>query len=155
MLGIAKAQTQLTGSLTNGLVAYYPFNGNYNDSVGGNNFTSISLGVSFTTDRFGNSNNAVTFSSYSDAIATQNNLNLTTGGPFTISIWCKPSSTEVGGSLVQFGQLNADMSNYGGWLNMNFLTKERGGLISFDGGYSQIEYNNAFSQLFDQWHQIV
>ena len=151
------------GDLANGLVSFYSFNGNYNDSVGGNNFTSITSGASFTTDRFGNPNSAVTLSSYSDSIATQNNLNLTTGSPFTISIWCKPSSTAVcwdgvnaiGGSLVQFGQLNADMSNYGGWLDMLFLTKERGGLINFDGGYSQIEHSDAFAQLFDQWHQIV
>jgi hypothetical protein len=57
LIGSASAQTP-TGDLTNGLVSFYSFNGNYNDSVGGNNFTSTTSGASFTTGRFGNPNSA-------------------------------------------------------------------------------------------------
>jgi hypothetical protein len=45
--------------LTNGLVAYYPFNGNANDAVGTNNGTVY--GATLTTDRFGIPNSAYSF----------------------------------------------------------------------------------------------
>jgi len=162
LIGSAVAQTP-TGDLANGLVSFYSFDGNANDSVGGNNFTEFTSGTSFTAGRFGNVNGACNLHSYADSITTQNNLNLPTGGPFTVSIWSKPSSTAVcwdgvnadGGSLVQFGKLNSVMSNYGGWFDMRFLTKDRGGIILVDGSWSQIEHNNAFSEIFDQWHQFI
>ena len=81
---------------TNGLLAYYPFNGNANDaSINGYNGTVT--GATLTTDRLGNANKAYSFdavSSYIDAvIATipQNNA------PRTISGWFKtntPNSNE-------------------------------------------------------------
>ena len=46
--------------LTNGLVAYYPFNGNANDESGhGNNGTVY--GATLTADRFGRANSAYSF----------------------------------------------------------------------------------------------
>lgn len=47
-------------SFTNGLVAYYPFNGNANDAAGANNGT-IHGGVALAPDRFGSNNSAYTF----------------------------------------------------------------------------------------------
>jgi hypothetical protein len=47
--------------LTNGLVAYYPFNGNANDASGNGNNGSTE-NVLFVADRFGNSSSAVLFS---------------------------------------------------------------------------------------------
>jgi hypothetical protein len=45
----------------NGLVAWYPFNGNVNDESGNNNVLQ-SFGITSTTDRSGNSNAAYSFS---------------------------------------------------------------------------------------------
>ena len=45
---------------TNGLVGYWPFNGNANDESGNGNNLTIN-GPTLTTDRFGNSNNAYLF----------------------------------------------------------------------------------------------
>ena len=45
---------------TNGLVAYYPFNGNANDASGNGN-NGIVNGATLTTDRLGNMNSAYTF----------------------------------------------------------------------------------------------
>ncbi len=51
---------QAQSFLTNGLVAYYPFNGNVNDMSGnGNNGTNY--GATFTQDRFGLTNEAIQF----------------------------------------------------------------------------------------------
>lgn len=72
-----------------GLVAYYPFDGNTNDeSSHGYNLTNI--GASLTTDRFGNPNNAYHFdgSSY-----LESNTNIGIGcGDVTIAAWYKPLS---------------------------------------------------------------
>jgi len=47
-------------SLTDGLVAYYPFDGNANDASGNGNH-GTTHGVTLTTDRFGNANGAYYF----------------------------------------------------------------------------------------------
>jgi hypothetical protein len=55
-----QVQVQAQSFLTNGLVAYYPFNGNVNDASGnGNNGTNY--GATFTQDRFGITNKAIYF----------------------------------------------------------------------------------------------
>lgn len=48
-------------NLTNGLIAYYPFNGNTNDASGSKLNGSIVGGVTFTNDASGKANSAVTF----------------------------------------------------------------------------------------------
>jgi hypothetical protein len=55
-------QVQAQSFLTNGLLAYYPFNGNVEDASGnGNNGTNY--GATFTQDRFGFTNGAIYFNS--------------------------------------------------------------------------------------------
>jgi hypothetical protein len=72
---------------TNGLVGYWPFNGNANDqSVNGNNGTVN--GATLTTDRFGNSNSAYNFegsSSIQDYIIANNPIS--NQNSFSISYW--------------------------------------------------------------------
>ena len=50
------------GVPTNGLVAWYPFNGNANDASGNGRNGSLNGGVSLATDRHGNANGAYSFS---------------------------------------------------------------------------------------------
>ena len=53
-------QVRAQSFLTNGLMAYYPFNGNVDDASGnGNNGTNY--GATFTQDRFGFANGAIYF----------------------------------------------------------------------------------------------
>ena len=61
-------QVHAQSFLTNGLVAYYPFNGNANDEVGTNNGTVY--GATLTTDRFGNPNSAYSFNGTSAYVKT-------------------------------------------------------------------------------------
>jgi hypothetical protein len=73
---------------TNGLVGWWPFNGNANDESGnGNNGTNN--GATLTTDRFGNSNSAYDFNGLNNLIRIphQNSLNLI--GDYSISVWYK------------------------------------------------------------------
>ena len=72
---------------TNGLVAYYPFNGNANDESGNNNNGTVN-GATLTTDRNGNANKAYSFDGVDDYIsAIDNNGYSTISNVFTISIW--------------------------------------------------------------------
>ena len=68
---------------TNGLVAYYPFNGNANDESG-NSLNGTVNGATLTTDRFGNNNVAYSFNG-SSYIRCTNFPNLTQ--PYTIACW--------------------------------------------------------------------
>lgn len=71
--------------LTNGLVAYYPFNGNANDASGNGNNGTV-YGATLTTDRFGNSNSAYYFDG-SSAYITVPLSNTVFSGDFTASLW--------------------------------------------------------------------
>ena len=59
--------TEQPSTLTNGLVAYYPFNGNANDESGNGN-NGVVVGATLTTDRFGNANKAYNFNGLSTKI---------------------------------------------------------------------------------------
>jgi hypothetical protein len=52
---------------TNGLVGYWPFNGNANDESGNGNNGTVN-GATLTTDRFGNANKAYSFDGVNDFI---------------------------------------------------------------------------------------
>jgi len=92
--------------LKDGLVAYYPFNGNANDeSVNGNHGTVY--GATLTTDRFGNTNKAYSFDGVDDYIDSKFNFN---GGStnFTISYWAKFYS--LSGKIFHFQELLIDLA---------------------------------------------
>ena len=71
---------------TNGLVGWWPFNGNANDESGNGNNGTVN-GATLTIDRLGQSNSAYNFDGMDDLIRIphQNQLNLM--GDFTASIW--------------------------------------------------------------------
>ena len=63
---------------SNGLVGWWPFNGNANDESGlGNN--GISSGSTLTSDRFANSNSAYLFDGVNDYIRITDNSNYSFG----------------------------------------------------------------------------
>jgi PKD repeat protein len=61
--------TSSPGSTAEGLVAYFPFNGNANDESG-NGYHAAVYGASLTLDRFGNSNSAYSFDGVNDYISS-------------------------------------------------------------------------------------
>jgi hypothetical protein len=84
----------LPANLQNGLVGYWPFNGNANDASGNNNDGTVN-GATLTTDRFGNSNGAYSFDG-NDFIET-NRLNFNS---FTSSLWLNLTSFNCYSSLI-------------------------------------------------------
>ncbi len=73
---------------SNGLVGYWPFNGNADDESGNGNH-GVVHGATLASDRFGASNKSYNFSSDSIAIANSSSFDL---GEFTITGWIKTTS---------------------------------------------------------------
>jgi hypothetical protein len=85
-----------SGWMTDGLVAYYPFNGNANDQSGHGN-DGIVYGATLTADRFGNPNNAYFFNGTSSYIRIPQSASLNNLQNATISYWTKYYKSTSGG----------------------------------------------------------
>ena len=72
--------------------AYYPFDGNLTTDAYGNGHNGTAVGgVTLTNDRFGNTNSALNGDGVSGYIRVPTQL--TTGNPFTWSVWFRPGFT--------------------------------------------------------------
>ena len=126
----------------NGLVGWWPFNGNANDESGNGNHGTVN-GATLTTDRFGNANMAYGFNGNSITIPlTQNMVNMTSR---TISLWFNPSIAQTGGRLFEA----TNVSWGAGCYNSN----------QFDCWYQRS--NQAYNfvgesySIQNQWHHLV
>lgn len=97
--------------LTNGLVAYFPFNGNANDASGNGHNATIS-GATLTTDRFGVTNAAYHFSGgqYIDIPVDSSSQK-----PLTYSFWFKQDTSAQwpGQALIWAGTFDAQSHDVG------------------------------------------
>src|SRR6476660_9769444 len=80
--------------LTNGLVAYYPFNGNAEDESG-NGFTGVINNAVLTTDRFGAAAGAYWFNGTNAYINVGNQPAFNFAGDFTLSAWIYMSQAQT------------------------------------------------------------
>ena len=85
---------------TDGLVAYYPFNGNANDASGNGNHGTV-IGATLTSDRDGNENSAYDFNGDNSIInLPELDSNIGTPGVITsYSMWFKGSAPQDGNGL--------------------------------------------------------
>jgi hypothetical protein len=104
----------VSGSLTQGLVGYWPFCGNANDESGNGNNGTVN-GATLTSDRYGNSNSAYSFDGLNDFInmpsGSSTSLNITSN--LTLTFWFK-TVQGIGGGLIGFG--DNLVSGNGGYL---------------------------------------
>lgn len=107
---------------TNGLLAYYPFNANANDSSG-NGSHGVAANVTPTSDRFGTSNSAYSFNGTSSYIEA-NVLNYPLKGESrTITGWFKADAPTVSKEF-DFGLLNyGNISDPDYWFKISFYSK--------------------------------
>ena len=105
--------------LTNGLVAYFPFNGNANDASG-NGHNATEYGAVLTTDRFSNANAAYHFSGgqYIDIP-----LDCSSQKPLTYSLWINQDTVAQwpAQSLIWTGTFDAGGHDVGILNTMNNL----------------------------------
>ena len=76
-------------NIANGLLAYYPYNGNANDESGNAYNGTVGTGVTLSTDRFGIQNKAYNFQN--DAIVS--NISYDLDSNYTINVWYNTSAT--------------------------------------------------------------
>jgi hypothetical protein len=81
------AQTPPSYIPVNGLVGWWPFNGNANDESGNGNNGTLVGNTSLANDRFGTSNSAYTFDGNGDYIDCGNSPSVNITGSLTISAW--------------------------------------------------------------------
>ena len=90
-------------TLKNGLVAYYPFNGNGLDYSGSGN--NLQGNASLITGRRGLSNTAYSFNGFSDYLSVINPKNLSSGNSgYTLSFWFNAPKWVINSTLVGYGK---------------------------------------------------
>ncbi len=96
---------------SDGLVGWWPFNGNANDESGSNNNGTVN-GAILTTDRFGIANKAFDFIGSSSRIELQPNSNIQGNNSRSISFWFKLTSENVNDNIIYKGGNNGDGNDF-------------------------------------------
>lgn len=96
-----------TTNINDGLLAYYPFDGNANDESG-NHYNGVVNGAMQCTDRKGNINKAFQFNGNSNITVTSDAFY---NSYYSFSLWFKPTEipgNNVGKVLIDIGNAGAD-----------------------------------------------
>ena len=107
------ASAQVPGYVpTNGLVGYWPFNGNANDESGNGNNGTVN-GATLTNDKLGNSNSAFSFDGINDFITAPAQNFPTSNNSRSVSLWFKVNNIPVQGTafmLLNYGVLSSNQA---------------------------------------------
>jgi len=137
----------------NGLVGYWPFNGNANDESG-NGIHGTNNGASLTNDRTGNASSAYEFFG-SNWIECAYNPILNVGtGSFTISCW----ATKVGGNTFQHFVTRNEITSYPNATASYALRYEVSGVVMYSSGNPSLSNGSiATSALLNlsNWNYFV
>ena len=135
--------------LTNGLIAFYPFNGNANDESGNTN-NGVALGATLIADRFGNPSSAYQFAGTPSSKITIGSTNLLLPIPFSVSLWINYSGGTQNPRVISVA------ANYSGY---EITTSGTGSSrrIVFDNGTTSGAYGVFSSDTFRAgvWHQAI
>jgi hypothetical protein len=100
---------------TDGLVGYWPFDGNANDASGNGN-NGVVNGPTLTSDRFGNNNSAYSFSNNYILVPSST---LFDSNDLTISMWVSSSNIQRQVALIRLTYDNASNEHFGIAFNDN------------------------------------
>ncbi|MFZ4435559.1 MAG: LamG-like jellyroll fold domain-containing protein [Flavobacterium psychrophilum] len=140
---------------TNGLIGYWPFNGNANDESGNGRNGTVN-GPVLTLDRYGNSNCAYSFDGINDYITT-NFVPNTSNQSRTISVWFNengPTMPNDGYCIISYGASNDNCLQEGGRfeLGMYFNPNINAKSVKIDGVCTAISASNTYS---NGWHHFI
>ncbi len=146
---------RLSPSLTDGLVAYYPFNGNADDESG-NSRHGMVYDATLTTDRFGNANKAYSFDGVNDRIKASAAFS----EQMSISLWFKaPFPVNANGRwpvLASFGKEMFTIQSFG---STEPVYAGLYGKIAISSYQSGIMQNSSFRTekiyMDSTWHHLV
>jgi len=136
---------------SNGLVAYYPFNGNANDASGNGN-NGVVNGATLTSDRNGNPNSAYSFNGANISIPHNSNFGIIQTGQETISLWAFLEGAQTTQHLIGKRPNGAQSFNW----QMSFNYGANQGL-TFSGGIPGNTYGLVSNYRLPnlQWVNIV
>jgi hypothetical protein len=139
-----------------GLVAYYPFNGNANDGSGnGNNGTIVNVVLS--KDRFLRDSSAYNFAASTSKIILGNSSSLNPPQEITISAWINPKAAGAYQQdiISKHGAYTANSQSYLLAWDAGSPKKTIRFYISEDGQSLYFIYSKSEVQPNSGWHQIV
>ena len=147
-------------TLSDGLVAYYPFTGNAGDSSGNGNHGTVN-GATLTTDRFGNANRAYSFNGISSFIEVPDSKTLSIVGDITMAAWVYDNGASNNYHTILTKELNGNWSYnlsysfyYGPGGSPTELNKILSGRRNDNG--AQMEYKFSNQEIsFNKWQYIV
>lgn len=151
-------------NLSNGLLAYYPFNGNVNDS-GPNKLNGVIHGsVGFIQDMAGKPNSAVTFDGSTGYILVTDNLGVLNTDAVSVSFFVYTSNTATRGALIN--KVNfSDATGFSYGINISSPTinsEFNFGAIPANFSCSSVNYDvsniledNGYIIMPNQWYHIV
>ncbi|MCX6580185.1 MAG: hypothetical protein NT166_08375 [Candidatus Aminicenantes bacterium] len=108
-----------TGGTSNGLIAYYPFNGNSNDESGNGNHATAYGNATLTTDRFGTSDRAYYFDGDHDYLQTGASSTLQVSTNLTFTAWVNLSSKSSNHSISAQGTIVDTTGNWQVYIDTN------------------------------------
>lgn len=123
---------------TQGLVAYYPFNGNANDESGNGNNGTLSGAETLTTDRFGHSNAAYLFNGVSSYIQVPHSVSLQPSSALSIAAWAKARDWGSGRGVCTIVDKGTDQQ--AGWYTLRYWSNPRQFEFSIKFATSSISY---------------
>ena len=139
-------------SLTNGLIAFYPFNGNSNDESGYGHNAYTNSGATLTADRFGNPNSAYQFQ---NSLLNYTNIPVNLGGPYTFSVWMKLNGYDDGNAIGELNDPNYDCNaNPQIYENDGTVTYAHCGFGAGAGSSIALLFSDVGS-LTNAWHQLL
>ncbi len=94
MTALTMAQNVPSYVPTNGLVGWWPFNGNANDESGNGNNGTVN-GASLVDDRFGNPTKAYSFNGIDNHITISNQVTSLISNSYSVSFWILTSDTSL------------------------------------------------------------
>jgi hypothetical protein len=139
------ANSHAQSFVTNGLIAYYPFDGNANDASG-NGLNGTVFNATLAPDRFGNGASAYSFTGSRNcyiSVASTAALNLTTD--LSIAFWMSRTRISSGGAIVCKGDAEQAYS----------VGTDGIGNISFNRQNAVVMCNTMGGSPTDVWIQVV
>ncbi len=104
----------LPANLQNGLVGYWPFNGNANDVSGNANNGTVQNGTLLSNNRFNIADTAYDFDGLNDQIEVNNNSSISPNQLLSINLWLFPRAYEDNKHCVSKGShVNLSNRSYG------------------------------------------
>jgi hypothetical protein len=141
-------------SLSYGLIAHWPFNGNGNDLSGNSRNATLTNLVS-TTDRFGNASSAYQFNGVSSYATVADHSALRLGNTdFTINVWVKLNSYNTSIGSILLNKRLIGVNNGWSW-SASGQQSLPAGRLAFGPGGGSIGASGTTVFSLSSWHMVT